>query len=87
MPDGEACYLIGMTRPTTFERNYLDYSNDFIQYRMMQEMRRGLACYDSLIGLPHNKHLRIGYFPIHEHQDIASDGHHVSTSNILFPNG
>lgn len=87
IPDGEACYLIGATRPTTFERNYLDYANDFIQYRMMQEMRRGLACYDSLMGLPHNKHLRIGNSPIHEHQDIASDGHHVSTSNILFPNG
>lgn len=88
MPDGEASYLIGRPRPTTFYRNYLDFSNDFVQYRMAQEMRRGISCYDSLIGLPTKTQSKgTELLTVQREQRIASDGRNIAAAQLLFPNG
>ena len=42
---GELNYIIGIDAPDTFSRHYCDYSNDFIQYGIIQKLERWTAHY------------------------------------------
>ena len=42
---GELNYIVGIDAPDTFSRYYCDYSNDFIQYGIIQKLERWTASY------------------------------------------
>lgn len=86
MKEGESCYVIGKTGPTTFDRNYLDYANDMIQHRMAAKMKRWLCKYDELIGIEHPD-TQIGFTPLKENMELKPDGKHSCYAVMLFEKG
>lgn len=40
MTNGEIHYIIGINAPDTFSKHYCDYTNDLVQYTMIQKMNR-----------------------------------------------
>ena len=42
---GELNYIVGIDAPDTFSKHYCDYSNDFIQYGIIQKLERWTASY------------------------------------------
>lgn len=53
---GELNYTVGIEAPDTFSKHYCDYSNDFIQYGMIQKLERWTTVYRSLIDPLPNGH-------------------------------
>ena len=49
MKAGELAYLFGVQRPTTFDRNYLDYLYDLMQWKMACKMRRWTSRYAGIL--------------------------------------
>lgn len=87
MKEGEICYLLGDSAPTTLDRHYLDYTYDLMQYRMMIAMRRWLCRYDDRIGLPSAEPSAVGIKPLTGDVRLISDGRHPVTAQILLPDG
>ena len=44
---GELCHYLGNKGPDTYTRHYCDYGNDFLQYSMVQKLKRWTYVYDS----------------------------------------
>lgn len=49
MKAGELAYLFGVQRPTTFDRNYLDYLYDLMQWKMACKIRRWTSRYAGVL--------------------------------------
>ena len=50
---GELNYTIGIDAPDTFSRHYCDYSNDFVQYGIIQKLDRWTAPYLPMVQSVH----------------------------------
>ncbi len=49
MTMGEINYMIGVNAPDTFSRHYCDYSNDLLQFAVVQKLRRWESCYEAVV--------------------------------------
>ncbi len=47
---GEICYILGVKANDTFANHYCDYSNQLLQYAMVEKMNRWTAEYESMIN-------------------------------------